>query len=375
MEPQVADRVVAGRYELSSLLGYGGMGDVWSATDTRLGRQVAVKLLRLSMAGDPVLRQRFEDEARAAALLVHPNVVQVFDTGEDEGTPFIVMELLPGVTLADQLRSGMDEDEVRLLAVELLRGLGAAHDAGIVHRDVKPGNALLAPDGSWKVTDFGIAKSLTGSASLTETGTLMGTLAYLAPERLSGEPASPGSDLYSLGVMLYEALAGSKPFDAPTPESLIMALREGERPRLLERAPHVDPGLAAVVDRALHPDPSVRYASASEMLSALMGKSPAGSALLDVSAPVTELLPSPPSQRSGGAATGPALPEAPSRRFRPWLLAPLLLVPLLFALLFVPGSSSDAPPLDPVLSPAVEGELGEALDELSREVSSPEVLG
>ena len=271
-------RLLADRYELGELLGSGGMADVYDAVDTRLRRPVAVKLLRPSLAADPKVRLRFEAEARSAARLSHPNVVAVFDTGEDEGTPFIVMERLPGDTLADRKGGAMDPDAVVRLAGDVLGALGAAHAAGIVHRDVKPANILLAADGCAKVGDFGIAKSIQSddTGEMTRTDILIGTPAYLAPERIDGHEATARSDLYSLGVVLYELLGGERAYTGSTPVAVATAVKTHTPPPL----DHVRPGLphhiVAAVHRAMSADPAARFASAAEMAAAL-GSGLAGS--------------------------------------------------------------------------------------------------
>ena len=251
----MADRLVAGRYRLGELLGRGGMSEVYAAQDERLERSVAVKLLRPELAIRDDVRLRFEVEARAAAGLAHPNVVGVYDTGEDEGLPFIVMERLPGETLGDRIASGgVDPAWLRARALEVLSALGAAHAAGIVHRDVKPGNILIASNGHAKIADFGIAKSierLPDEVELTGTNLLVGTPAYVAPERMAGNPATPASDIYSMGVVLYEALAGGRPADGVT-------LPTGS-----------DPAMIAAIDRSLRPNPLDRFATADEMAAAL----------------------------------------------------------------------------------------------------------
>src|SRR5205085_5453763 len=181
---------LADRYQLRGLIGRGGMGEVWAARDLRLERDVAVKRLSPHLASEPGVRERFEAEARAAAGLNHPNVVAVFDSGEHDGVPFLVMELLPGRTLADELADGpLAPERARRIGAEVAAALAASHAAGVLHRDVKPGNVLLAADGTAKVGDFGIAKSTEG-LDLTTTGTIVGTAAYLAPERLAGAPAT-----------------------------------------------------------------------------------------------------------------------------------------------------------------------------------------
>jgi serine/threonine protein kinase len=264
---------IADRYRLGEVVGRGGMGQVRAATDVRLERQVAVKLLRADLAEIDEVRRRFEGEARAAAALVHPNVVAVFDAGEEDDVPFIVMERLPGRTLADELKNGpMSSFEVRELAVAVLGALEAAHRAGIVHRDVKPGNVLRALDGTWKVGDFGIAKIAEAAGDLTVTGMMIGTPAYIAPERFAGEPAAPASDLYSAGVVLYEALIGRRAFAADNSLALAEQIRSGRAPAVREVLPDVDPTLGSVVERAMQTDPARRFAGAAEMRSALEGR-------------------------------------------------------------------------------------------------------
>ncbi|MDQ6945329.1 MAG: serine/threonine protein kinase [Actinomycetota bacterium] len=260
---------LANRYRLQEVVGRGGMGEVWSATDLRLDRPVAVKLLNAQMASEPSVRDRFEVEARSAARLTHPNVVLVYDSGEEDGTPFLVMELLPGRTLADELVLGsLDADRARRIGVEVLSALAASHQAGILHRDIKPGNVLLTTNGTAKVGDFGIAKSTEG-LHLTSTGMIVGTAAYLAPERVTGQSASPQSDIYAVGVVLYEALSGRKPFDADTPIGMMRAVEAHEVVPLSEICPGLDPGLVAAIDRAMAKDPGQRFVSATEMAAAL----------------------------------------------------------------------------------------------------------
>jgi serine/threonine protein kinase len=242
---------------------------VRSAEDKRLGRPVAVKLLREDLAGVPDVRARFEAEARAAASLSHPNIVAVFDVGEDDSErPYLVMERLPGKTLHDEIARGpLKIPRAVSMGIQVADALTAAHVAGIVHRDVKPGNVLDAGDSVWKVADFGIAKS-TEVGSLTTTGVVLCTPGYVAPERLAGEAATPASDLYSLGVVLYEALAGHRPFRDDSPAALAQSM-SADPPRLEEARPDVDPRLADVVHRALARDPQERFATATEMRVAL----------------------------------------------------------------------------------------------------------
>ena len=252
------------------------MAEVYDGYDERLHRPVAIKVLRPEATADPDIRHRFEVEARSAAGLSHPNVVAVFDTGEDAGTPFIVMERLPGETLADRMAAGpVDQAWVRRVAGDVLGALGAAHAAGIVHRDIKPGNILLADDGCAKVADFGIAKSMEVGRDITGTGLLVGTPAYLAPERIEGRDATARSDLYALGVVLYEALAGVKPFGGNTSVAVAEAVLHTPFQPLLAHRPDIDPALAGAVEQAMARNPDNRPNSAREMRAAIEGRRPA----------------------------------------------------------------------------------------------------
>ncbi|MGI8984569.1 MAG: serine/threonine-protein kinase [Acidimicrobiales bacterium] len=276
--PTSATADIGGRYRIEGPLGRGGMAEVRAGTDLRLQRPVAVKFLLPEMAAREDIRLRFEAEARTAASLTDPHAVAVYDTGEHDGLPYIVMERLPGETLADRIAGGpRDPAWVRRVAREVLGALGAAHAAGLVHRDVKPGNILLTADGHAKIADFGIAKSLEGSEGaldLTGTGQLLGTPAYLPPERLDGGLATAQSDLYSLGVVLYEALTGETPFPGLTPVATAMAIVAGHHRPLDEARPGLEPALVVAVDRAMATDPEQRYASAVARAAALAERAP-----------------------------------------------------------------------------------------------------
>jgi len=257
------------RYELGPLLGRGGMGEVRAATDLRLGRAVAIKVLRSDLAEQEKLRGRFEREARAAARINHPNVVAIYDIGEDDGVPFIVMERLPGNTLSTEFASGrVSQERACALGIEILSALDAAHQLGVIHRDIKPGNILLDPGSHAKVADFGIAK-LAEEDSQTTMGMVFGTASYLAPERLAGHVATPASDLYAVGVLLFEALAGRSPFTGETPLALVEAISRGAAEPLRGLRPDLDAAVVAVIERSMRLDPAQRYASASEMAAAL----------------------------------------------------------------------------------------------------------
>lgn len=274
------------RYELRGVLGVGGMAEVCDAWDTRLNRPVAVKMLHPALVAQPDVRLRFHDEARAAAALCHPNIVAVHDYGEQDGTPYIVMERLPGTTLGDLSADGpLPPDRVRAHLDEILAALAVAHAAGVLHRDIKPGNVLVTTSGDGvKVADFGIAK--TGGAAHTMTGQLVGTLSYMSPERVTGAPASPADDIYAVGVMGYELLTGERAFPQDTPIALARAIVDAPPPPLHAVRPDLDAGLAAVIDRAMERDPARRFASAEQMRAALHGDQTALVAGLPVRAPV-----------------------------------------------------------------------------------------
>ena len=259
-----------GRYRLDEQIGIGGMSRVYRAFDTSLERTVAIKILNREVASDSDPLERFRREARAVARLSHPHIVRVIDAGEDDGTPYIVFEYVDGETLKQRIRrlGRLEIPEAVAYAIELARALGAAHDARIVHRDVKPQNVLIDPDGRAMITDFGIARTLT-EEGLTADGRVLGTTDYVSPEQALGQGVSGQSDLYALGIVLFEMLTGEVPFKAENQVAVAMKHVRDELPDVQERRPEVSAALAAVLDRATAKDVRHRYRDAPAMISDL----------------------------------------------------------------------------------------------------------
>lgn len=262
-------KIFQDRYRLLERIGSGGMADVYRAEDTVLSRTVAVKVLYRSLAEDPDFVERFRREARSAASLSHPNIVAIYDWGAEESTYFIVMEFLEGKTLKDRLRreGALPQREAIRIAKIVASALAYAHKKGVIHRDVKPHNIIFTPDGDVKVTDFGIARG--GSSTITQTGTILGTAQYVSPEQARGEDVDPSSDIYSLGIVLFEMLTGRVPFDGENPVSV--ALKQIEErpplPSLIDNSIRVD--LEKVVLKCLAKDRQLRYRTAEELIADL----------------------------------------------------------------------------------------------------------
>jgi eukaryotic-like serine/threonine-protein kinase len=263
---------IAGRYRLQDRLGFGGMSTVHLAFDERLERRVAVKLLAEHLAEDPTFVSRFQREAQAAARLIHPNIVQIFDSGRDNGSGryFIVMEYIEGYSCAEILRDDgwVEVPEAVRIVEQACEGLHYAHRHGVVHRDVKPGNLLRSREGEVKLADFGIAKA-TEQSSITQVGSVLGTAAYLAPEQARGEEAGPRADLYALGVVSYQLISGRLPYEAASLTELALKQQQEQPARLDTLVAAVIPELAEAVGIALALDPGERYETAREMGQAL----------------------------------------------------------------------------------------------------------
>jgi eukaryotic-like serine/threonine-protein kinase len=262
--------LLSGRYRLDAQVGTGGMSSVYRAFDTVLERQVAIKVMHREIASHSDQLERFRREARAVAQLNHPHVVGVIDAGEDDATPYIVFEYVEGETLKDRIRrqGRLPISEAVAYAIEIARALGAAHERGIVHRDVKPQNVLVDEEGSAKVTDFGIARTL-DQEGLTADGRVLGTTDYVSPEQALGHPVTGQSDLYSLGIVLFEMLTGDVPFHGDNQVAVAMKHVREELPDVQLRRPEVSSALAAVVDRATAKDLDRRYADDQELIADL----------------------------------------------------------------------------------------------------------
>jgi serine/threonine protein kinase len=326
------------RYELGSRIATGGMGEVWRATDAVLGREVAIKLLKAEYADDPTFRARFAEEARHAAALHHPNVAAIFDFGEAPGghggspRPFLVMELVEGQPLSTLIRPGvaMAPEIAAGLLAQTADGVAVAHAAGIVHRDLKPANLLVTPEGQVKITDFGIARAADGVA-LTQTGQILGTPHYLSPEQVDGRSATPASDVYALGVVLFECLTGTRPFSGDSPVATALSHQRQPVPELPESVPEA---LRRVVRKALAKDPTERYADAAALAAALREPEPTVAMTLPT---VVAAAPPPPTQ---------VLDDRPRRR-PPWWSIPVGLAIVVVAFLVLNSLGTDERSPDP----------------------------
>jgi eukaryotic-like serine/threonine-protein kinase len=265
------DLLLGDRYRLTELIARGGMGEVWRAADELLNRWVAIKVLRPELAGDSGFLGRFRAEARTTALISHPGIAALYDYGEQDGQAYLIMELVPGEPLSALIAragtAGLDVDLALRYVGQAAMALQSAHDAGVIHRDIKPANLMITPGGQVKITDFGIAKAV-GDGTMTGTGIVMGTAHYLSPEQASGKDATPASDIYALGIVLHECLAGSRPFTGENPVKIAMAQVSDEPPALPDTVPSQVRALAA---RMLAKDPAQRPVSAEVLAREVAG--------------------------------------------------------------------------------------------------------
>jgi serine/threonine-protein kinase len=340
--------VTEDRYESIEAIGTGGMATVWRAYDRILGRPVAIKRLLPHLASDPSAAVRFKREAQAAASLSHPGIVKVFDTGEDDEGPFIVLELVEGKTLADRLSEGgaFHPPTVVSIVQRIAESLDHAHSEGIVHCDIKPSNLILDHSGGIRLTDFGIAKTVEDPTTLTSTGDLFGTIAYMAPEILEGQPATPASDIYSLGAVTHEMLSGRPPFQADSVGALLTAIRNGAFSPLTDIAG----GVAATVARALSTDPAKRPDSAGAFAAGLVANTtlPLHDLLIAASTPgpIAKSQSDDPTLVMAGARSEP---EKHNRFSRRWALAAISIGAVALVLAFTfDGLEPEATGMTPV---------------------------
>ena len=366
--------LVDSRYRILRRLGSGGMADVYCAEDNHLGREVALKVLHRRFAQDEEFVERFRREASAAAGLQHPNVVGVFDRGKHDGTYYIAMEYLHGRTLKEIVATEAPLDQARVvdLGRQILEAAGFAHRHGVIHRDFKPHNVIVDEDGQAKVTDFGIARA--GASEMTETGSIMGTAQYLSPEQAQGHAVTAASDLYSIGVMLYEMLAGRLPFEGESAVSVALKHLSEPPPAISQLRPDVHPALESVVMAALAKDPAHRWQSADDFAAGLaaageqiaagpvVGQETAAFAPIPMPVPVLDGEDAPPGPI---APVAEPQPEGQRKRRWPWFTIGLLTLALAGFLIFLAVTGLTATPQREV--PRVTGtQLIEARERLER---------
>ncbi|WP_291050035.1 protein kinase [Herbiconiux sp.] len=372
-----------GRYELSSRIAIGGMGEVWQATDLVIGRTVAIKILKDEYLGDPGFLERFRAEARHAALVNHEGIANVFDYGEEEGSAYLVMELVPGEALSTILEREhvLSTDRVLDIVAQTALALQAAHAAGLVHRDIKPGNLLITPDGRVKITDFGIAR-IADQVPLTATGQVMGTVQYLSPEQASGQPASPTTDIYSLGIVAYECLAGKRPFTGESQVAIAMAQINEAPPELpvtvaepvrnlvlscIAKKPADRPSSTGNLARAAMALRRGDIASAAAAVPAVLGNEPLPPTMATQLMPAAGATQATTVLQAPGAASAQPVPPPPGtevaedepKKRSPWTW-PLIVLIIILALVLVgtivalvlQGGNGAAPATTPALSSA-----------------------
>ncbi len=336
MKPEV-DMIYGGRYRLVKRIAIGGMGEVWEAKDDVILRSVAIKILKPEYMGDPGFLERFRTEARHAAKVNHEGIADVYDYGEDSGNAYLVMELVPGESLATILEKekSLAPNRVLDIVAQTARALHEAHEAGLVHRDIKPGNLLITPTGEVKITDFGIAR-VADQVSLTATGQVMGTVQYLAPEQATGKPATPSTDVYSLGVVAYEAISGKRPFSGETQMAIALA-QINEPPPPLDES--IDESIRTLIFDCLQKRPSERVSSALELAQRaeeLLGKPAKGRAN-------TRVIPVLPEDPTETTAIEISEPEKPALLW-PWIALIVALIVTASVLIFAMATKQNPAP-------------------------------
>lgn len=390
--PSPDDRLVGGRYRLGAVIGRGGMATVHVATDIRLDRRVAVKLLRPEVTADADLAQRFRREALAATVLRHPNIVACLDTGTDGAQPYLIMELVDGEDLAARLKRGgrLEPWVAARIGLDVARALGVAHVRGIVHRDVKPGNILLATDGRAKVTDFGIAR-LAMDAEASMPGTTLGSVHYFSPEQARGATTTPASDVYGLGLVLYESLTGSRPWSGDSNDAIALARVGTTAPSVRATRPEVPAPLAAVVARALAPEALDRYPNGAAMALALepivaAGDPSSPTAVVVLTSADRDLAPSIAADPAAVPPTPAPVPVSAARRARRGPNVLVILVALVglvlgaAAVASLPGDNGQAgvlseppstEPADETIEPTVEPTVAPSADATAEPTPQP----
>ena len=365
-------QLVDNRYRLVKPLGSGGMADVFLAHDDILDRDVALKVMNGRYASDEEFVERFKREAQSAAALSHPNIVSIYDRGASEdGTYYIAMEYLPGGTLKDRImrKGALSPRTAAAVVLQIAEALRVAHERGVIHRDIKPHNILITESGDVKVTDFGIARAAS-SSTMTRTGSILGTAHYISPEQAMGEPVGPASDLYSLGVVLYEMLTGELPYDADTPLGIAMKHVNGHLRQPNEIDPSIPAGINAITVRLLSKDPADRYTSDTELIEdlerAAAGLEPANATTAMITRPMPATAPTtrvgPPPPPYGGRRNGKR------RRLTPLILALLALLALLVPLALAGYNLLQQEKQVPRIT--VPDLVGKKLDEAKRQVGS-----
>lgn len=364
------DMVFGRRYRVTERIGSGGMAEVYKAQDEVLGRTVAVKVLHARYAAEPNFVARFRQEAQAAANLQHPNIVNIYDWGREGETYYIVMEFVKGTDLKTiiEQQGPIDPMKAAEIAVQVCSALAEAHGYDVIHRDIKPHNIVITPDGTVKVMDFGIARA--GNSTMTQTGSVLGTAQYISPEQAQGRPLGPASDLYSLGITLYELVTGRLPFDADTPVAVALKQVNEQPVPVRQVKPSVPASLEAVIMRTLSKDPSERYISAKEMRAdlkrVLSGEPLAGAAAYAPARAIDETSVMPAVERADRVRTASNIRPVPERRTSPWLWVGIAVVVLVLGIgtALALGAFGNGKVAVPSLGGLTEEEAATTLEEL-----------